>query len=127
MKDIKELESKKHTLQRELTDVQRQIAEIANESNKSLEEKFNNTFENVTKDINRCITAAKNNIQEAVELSELHGIPFSSNLSPFASRTYFPKSFSKIWPSPEILELAREDFGTSDQGWEYWSSSSLSC
>lgn len=61
-----------------------------------LERNFRLESNGVMAKINEHLTAARNALTMAQELSEKHGIPFSAGISPL-SQSYFPKSFEDMW------------------------------
>lgn len=96
-----------------------------------LEKQFREAVKEVTKEINKHIVNSRVELNKAVELAEKHGVPFRSSMVDMdRSRAYVPRSFSSKWEDLDDEFLYDEldgDFSSYDSGWEYWSSSSLSC
>jgi hypothetical protein len=105
---------------------------------KDIEINFKKEFEKIQAEIQKHIENARNELKEAVKLSEKTGIPFVSNIVEFEQRGYLPKSFFDKWKSIKNIGniIENEDFylgeyfgsDESDKyGWQYWNSSSLTC
>lgn len=99
--------------------------------NAGLEEQFKEAVKEATKEINKHIVNSRAELDKAVKLAEKYGVPFRSSMVDMdMSRAYVPRSFSSKWEnlSEEFLyDELDGDFSSYDSGWEYWSSSSLSC
>jgi hypothetical protein len=66
----------------------------------------------------------------AVAVSDKYGIPFSTDVVEMdEERQYVPNSFKKQWPGVDYEILSEMDIYLHGDGigWEYWSTSSLSC
>ncbi|HVI42690.1 MAG TPA: hypothetical protein VM577_18755 [Anaerovoracaceae bacterium] len=95
-----------------------------------IREKFDVALKAAHAEINAHIENAREEINKAVKISEKTGVPFSSDVIEFTSRVYIPKSMAKKWPEVDYDILSDLDLYTQDMdqpGWEYWSSSSLTC
>lgn len=68
----------------------------------------------------KCEEAAKA-LSEAVRISELHGIPFSSGVS-FLGQSYIPSSMSEFFPEVDrdfMMEVADASSAYDEEGWEH--------
>jgi hypothetical protein len=87
-----------------------------------LERQFRVEAASVIKKIDKKLAIASKALDEAVELSEKHGIPFSTSVSPL-SQSYFPTTFSEKFGDIET-DLVDSITGASteypeDGGWEH--------
>jgi len=86
-----------------------------------LEREFRTKAGEVLSEIYRKVSASAKLLEEAVKLSEEHGIPFSSSVS-FLGQSYFPTSFESKYPdvSSDIVYAITEassEYGGA--GWEH--------
>ena len=96
---------------------------------RGLEEKFKTALNQATGEIEVHIENARKELNLAVAISEKYGIPFSTDVVEFTDRQYIPKSMAKHWPGVDydILDELDIYLHGDGPGWEYWSSSSLTC
>lgn len=103
--------------------------EAAELASSSLEVKFKKVIEIAKEEIAVHIKDSRAALAKAVVVSEKYGIPFYSSMVDMdRGRRYVPKTFSQKWPTIDYEILSEYDiYSTEDVGWEYWSTSSLSC
>lgn len=102
------------------------------EFNKGLTEvnaaNFNRVHKETMVKIDKCLKTASDALDQAVKLSEETGIPFHTYINDMdRSRLYMPNSFNAKWPNLDRGVLEEHEIYSYDAGWEYWSTSSLSC
>ncbi len=88
-----------------------------------LEREFRTASSDILSDIQRKVKAASKLLQDAVDLSEKHGIPFSSEIS-FLGQSYFPTTFSDKYGELEAdfvdaITGATTAYYGEDAGWEH--------
>lgn len=95
----------------------------------ALEAKFKASVGDARSKINEHLRIASEALDAAVQISEQTGVPFSTYVVNLGmSRTYQPRSFDKVWK--DIPAQTLEDMNIYrgyESGWEYWSTSSMSC
>lgn len=113
---------------------------------KDLDKEFLLLVKNKNKEIQNEIKEAKQHIKNAIKISEKFGVPFKSELGPYDNdeRTYFPKKFlNEYYNKDKDLEIfidrIYEHFKLNikdlecafrdgvEEGWDYWSFSSMTC
>jgi len=82
-----------------------------------LEREFRDSASSVLKQINDKLDESRAALNEAVKLSEKHGVPFSAGISPL-SQSYFPASFSNKFPGVDT-ELVNNITGAYSDYPEY--------
>lgn len=96
-----------------------------------LEEKFREAMASADTEIESHLKIARSALAQAVAVSEKYGVPFRSDIVEMGrDRQYVPNSYSQKWENldREVLEEFDLYIGRyHDTGWEYWSTSSLSC
>lgn len=101
----------------------------------SLEDQFKNELNLALSEIQQHLNNAREEIQKATKISDITGIPFSSNVICLdIQREYTPKTFNKKWGKVEydFMENLLSEFGmhhyqSGGQEWQYWNTSSLDC
>ena len=85
-----------------------------------LERQFRNTANTFLDDIHSQLVIASNALDKAVELSEAHGIPFSSCIS-FLGQSYFPSSLNDKFGNldREFIESITSATNPYGEGWEH--------
>lgn len=68
-----------------------ELTEHSTEAETELEKEFKAAYDEVNDKINAFITEAESALDNAVQLSELYGVPFYSSIS-FLRNTYYPQS-----------------------------------
>jgi hypothetical protein len=86
-----------------------------------LEREFRTTANVVLVEIQKKVAESSRLLQEAVDLSEKHGIPFSSSVS-FLGQSYTPSTFEEKYGEvdSDLAESITDAFGCMDgSGWEH--------
>lgn len=87
----------------------------------ALERQFRNEALLITDQIDEKLSLAMKALDEAEKLSEKHGVPFSSGISPL-SQNYWPASFSDKWEDVDddiVSEITSAYQGEYGDGWEH--------
>lgn len=111
----------------------------AEERSSTFELKFKKAIMENSHLIQQSLDFALEHIQDAINLSKEHGIPFQfsfDNDFVLANLSYYPESFYFKWGEHikyNVLDEVLKDTGMIDHdicyvaGWEFWNSSSLNC
>lgn len=104
--------------------------EAAEKAASALEVEFKKALKVAEKEIEGHIEEARAALYKAVKASEKYGVPFRTEVVDMGrERQYIPRTFSQKWPGldDEVLEEFDMYLHEEGVGWEYWSTSSLSC
>jgi hypothetical protein len=86
-----------------------------------LEREFRTSATSVLDEIQKKVAAGAKLLEEAVALSEAHGIPFNSEIS-FLGQSYFPESFQEKYGdvnSDIVYAITEATSEYGDAGWEH--------
>lgn len=93
----------------------------------ALEKEFDAAYETAQKEIKTHLNAAQACLNQAIEVAEKYGVPFSSHINESRGNAYIPKSLKEKWKY-----LDREflfEYVYSEYGYDYggWTHSSVGC